>query len=231
VGDALYSDLLAGENLALSRLLIALPLAALLGALVSWIYRRTHGGFSYSSSFNVTLIMVSVIVCLIMMTIGSNIALSLGLIGSLSIIRFRTVLKDTVDMAFLFWAIAAGLVVGSGNNVAGSASTLLIALLVLVLARSRFARIGGGDYVLIVDLEPTGSGADLEAVGEMLTRQQLTWRVRSSELDKRSGRREVIYQVETRDEAIDAPAVLATVEAMEGVGRVALLAPETNLYV
>ena len=90
-------------------MIISLGTAIVIGLWVVLVYRTTHRGLTYERSFLLTILMTAPIVGLVMLLIGSNLALSLGLVGALSIIRFRNVIKDSRDMVFLFWSIAVGL--------------------------------------------------------------------------------------------------------------------------
>ena len=87
---------------------ITLGIAIVIGLLIFVIYKKTFSGVMYSSSFNMSLLLMTVITAVIIMTISSNVVLSLGMVGALSIIRFRTVIKDPVDIMYLFWAISMG---------------------------------------------------------------------------------------------------------------------------
>ena len=81
---------------------------------IFFIYKKSYSGVMYSASFGVTLIALSLITTLLIMTVVSNIVLSLGMVGALSIVRFRTAIKEPMDIAFLFWAIAVGIVLAAG---------------------------------------------------------------------------------------------------------------------
>ena len=107
------------------EILINLTLSFILGVVVSLIYKRTHKGLSYSQSFMITNIFVSVIVCMVIMIIGNNLARAFALVGALSIIRFRTVVKDTKDTAYIFWALAVGMASGTGSYFLALAGILL----------------------------------------------------------------------------------------------------------
>ena len=105
------------ENIATISILdmvIAMVLAFLLGLFIFFIYKKSYSGVMYSASFGVTLIALSLITTLLIMTVVSNIVLSLGMVGALSIVRFRTAIKEPMDIAFLFWAIAVGIVLAAG---------------------------------------------------------------------------------------------------------------------
>jgi len=226
------TEMFSADKLGLGQLLLALPLAAALGLFVSWIYRKTHQGFSYTASFNMTLVMVTMIVSIIMITIGSNIALSLGLIGSLSIIRFRTVLKDTVDMAYLFWAIASGLAVGSGNYMFAVCVTPMIGVIVVALSKGMYKRLGGNDYVVIVQLDPETGNETAQIVSEAFAQKQLSWQIRSSEVDRDRGLHEVVYQIDDRAGSNEAASQLIDeLPTMRGIKKVSLLTSESNVFV
>ena len=229
--DQLHAYLFPEQDIHFLHVLIALPLATAIGNYISWIYRRTHRGFTYNPSFNMTIVMVSVIVTLIMITIGANIALSLGLIGSLSIVRFRTVLKDTTDMSFLFWAIAEGLTVGSHNYVAAALSALVIGAVVTIFSQYVFRRLRGNDYVVIARLAPDqGSEAMRELVGVFDT-HGLSWQVRSSELDKTHDTQEIVYQVDELNRNFNANDLIEAIQSVRGVLKASLLTSETNQFV
>ena len=105
------------ENIASISMLdmaIALVLAFLLGLFIFFVYKKSYSGVMYSASFGVTLVALSLITTLLIMTVVSNIVLSLGMVGALSIVRFRTAIKEPMDIAFLFWSIAVGIVLAAG---------------------------------------------------------------------------------------------------------------------
>lgn len=95
-------------------MVLALSLSFALGLFVAFVYKRTYAGVMYSSSFGVTLIALSMITTLLILAVTSNIVLSLGMVGALSIVRFRTAIKEASDIAFLFWSIAVGIVLAAG---------------------------------------------------------------------------------------------------------------------
>lgn len=111
-----YLKNFGGESISLSSLLLGLGLAFLLGLFIYFIYRRTFNGVLYSRNFNVSLVMLTLVSTLVIRCITSNLALSLGMVGALSIIRFRTAVKDPMDTVFMFWAVGAGIAVGAGSQ-------------------------------------------------------------------------------------------------------------------
>ena len=120
----------------------------ILGALISYIYKVTHRGISYSQSFIHTLVLLCMIVSVVMMTIGNNLARAFGLVGALSIIRFRTAVKDTKDTAYVFWVLATGMTIGTGNYSIAFVSCAIISLGAFVLSKGNFASIKKHDFIL-----------------------------------------------------------------------------------
>ncbi len=101
-------------SVSLLDMLIALVLAFALGVFIFWVYKRTYSGVMYSSSFGVTLLALTMITTVVILAVTSNVVLSLGMVGALSIVRFRTAIKEPLDIAFLFWSIAVGIVLAAG---------------------------------------------------------------------------------------------------------------------
>lgn len=143
------NELLLRTDLSPAQAILSLLLAFALSFIWATVYRKTHSGIAYTRSFFFSIILVSPIVAMIMMAIGSNIALSLGLVGSLSVIRFRTVIKDTKDMTFLFMAIAIGLTAGANVWLVGIIGTLVVSAIVVLLSKIGHNSVGSADYILI----------------------------------------------------------------------------------
>lgn len=114
---------------------IALILSFLLTALIGWIYKKTHKGTSYTQSYVHTLVLMGMVVCIIMMIVGSNIARAFSLVGALSIIRFRNAVKETRDVGFIFFAIAIGMAMGTKFYLLGIISTVIIGLTVIIMTK------------------------------------------------------------------------------------------------
>lgn len=113
--DIFKSSFLENVNaVTLPDMAIALVLAFLVGLFIFFVYKKTYSGVLYSSSFGVTLVALTMITTLVILAVTSNVVLSLGMVGALSIVRFRTAIKEPLDIAFLFWAIAVGIVLAAG---------------------------------------------------------------------------------------------------------------------
>ena len=118
-------------------MVLALVLAFGLGMFIFLIYKKTYAGVMYSSSFGVTLVALTMITTLVILAVTSNVVLSLGMVGALSIVRFRSAIKEPLDIAFLFWAIAAGIVLAAGMIPLAVFGSVLIGIILLVFANRK----------------------------------------------------------------------------------------------
>ena len=126
-------------------ILLRLAMAVVIGAFIFLSYRLSHEGSIYSRKFNVSLVAMTVITTTVMVVIGNNIALSLGMVGALSIVRFRTAIKDSRDTIYIFWTIVVGICCGAGDfwvAGVGSAFTFLVLLI--------FGRVKNDDRLLLI---------------------------------------------------------------------------------
>lgn len=131
-----------------NEIILNLILSFFYGLLISFIYKKTHKGMSYSQSFMITNIFLSLIVCMVIMTIGNNIARAFALVGALSIIRFRTVIKDTKDIIYIFWSLAAGMACGTGSYFIALTSSIIITTTALVLYKTNYGAIYKSEFIL-----------------------------------------------------------------------------------
>lgn len=115
-------------------------------------YKKTYKGVLYTRSFNVALILVALVTSMIIMPITSNLVLSLGMVGALSIVRFRTAIKDPMDIGFMFWAISAGLTSGAGFYVLTISGSIIIGLILIILSGIKFR--GTEPYLLVIHYRP-----------------------------------------------------------------------------
>ena len=116
---------------------LALILAFGLGMFIFLVYKKTYQGVMYSSSFGVTLIALTMITTLVILAVTSNVVLSLGMVGALSIVRFRTAIKEPLDIAFLFWSIAAGIVLAAGMIPLAVIGSVAIGVILLVFVNQK----------------------------------------------------------------------------------------------
>ena len=130
--------------------LLALGLAFVIGLFIFLIYKKTYQGVMYSDSFGISLIAMSMITSLVIIAVTSNVVLSLGMVGALSIVRFRTAIKEPMDIAFLFWAIAVGIVLGAGLLPLAIIGSVIIGIIIVVFSTRK---IGDTPYILVVSCE------------------------------------------------------------------------------
>ena len=137
-------------SVSLLDMVLALVLAFGVGLFVFFIYKKTYSGVMYSSSFGVTLIALTMITTLVILAVTSNVVLSLGMVGALSIVRFRTAIKEPMDIAFLFWSIAVGIVLGAGLIPLAVFGSVVIGIILLVFANRKDS---SNPYIVVLSCE------------------------------------------------------------------------------
>jgi hypothetical protein len=135
-------------TISLFDVLINVSIALIFGLLIASLYRYTFQGFSYSTDFVLTLIIITMVTAVVIMVIGNNLARAFGLVGAMSIIRFRTALKDSRDIAFVFFGLAAGMAAGAGNHVIGLVAIPMICLIILFLHWTTYGKVEPNDFLL-----------------------------------------------------------------------------------
>ena len=124
-------------NISIVDTAIALLLAFAIGVFIFFVYKKTFSGVMYSSGFGVTLIALTMVTTLVILAVTSNVVLSLGMVGALSIVRFRTAIKDPLDIAFLFWSIAVGIVLAAGMIPLALIGSIVIGVVLLIFANTK----------------------------------------------------------------------------------------------
>ncbi len=130
----------ASKELSVSAILLCICITALLGAYIFILYRRINQASFYNRSFNISLVAIAVITSAIIITIQSNIVVSLGMVGALSIVRFRTAVKDPLDLVFLFWSISVGIICGAGFALIAVIASVVLTIIILVLLSVKQSR-------------------------------------------------------------------------------------------
>lgn len=139
------------STFSITDVFLALLASFAIGLFIFFIYKKTFQGVMYSASFGISLLVMSLVTTLIILAISSNVILSLGMVGALSIVRFRSAVKEPMDIAYLFWAISAGIVVGAGLIPLAVVGSLVIGLILYVFANRKSA--AGTPYMVIVNCE------------------------------------------------------------------------------
>ena len=127
-------------TISIGDMMLSLVTAFVIGLLIIWVYRKTYSGVVYSKSFALSVILLGMVTALIIRTINSNLALSLGMVGALSIVRFRTAVKEPVDTVFMFWAISAGIMAGAGLYIVAIVSSIALGILYFISYTMSFKR-------------------------------------------------------------------------------------------
>ena len=157
--EYLYKILEDSGTLTTEDIVIRILASAVLGAVVYISYWYTHAGTTYSKKFNVSLLTLTILTGAVMTVIGNNVALSLGMVGALSIVRFRTAIKDTRDTTYIFWAIIIGICCGVGDYKVAGVGSAVVFLALLFLARVR-----NENRMLLIIRAANAKELDLEGV-------------------------------------------------------------------
>ena len=179
-------------SVSLLDMVLALVLAFGIGMFIFLIYKKTYAGVMYSSSFGVTLVALTMITTLVILAVTSNVVLSLGMVGALSIVRFRTAIKEPLDIAFLFWSIAVGIVLAAGFIPLAVIGSVVIGLILLVFA-NRKSHVN--PYIVVLSCHDQNSE---NAATQMLS--QCTQRCVCKSKTVRAGKIELNLEVRLRDD-------------------------------
>ncbi len=193
-------------------MVLALVLAFGVGLFIFFVYKKTYAGVMYSSSFGVTLVALTMITTLVILAVTSNIVLSLGMVGALSIVRFRTAIKEPMDIAFLFWSIAVGIVLAAGLIPLAVFGTVIIGIILLVFANQKD---NTNPYIVVLALD--GNDAE-KAATEFLAQNTKKCVVKSK--TARKGNVEVNLEVRLNNDNTD---FINTLAAMPGVQNAVLV--------
>ena len=176
-------------------IVLALVLAFCLGLFIFLIYKKTYAGVMYSSSFGVTLVALTMITTLVILAVTSNVVLSLGMVGALSIVRFRTAIKEPLDIAFLFWAIAAGIVLAAGMIPLAVFGSVLIGIILLVFANRKDMT---NPYIVVLSCD--GHESEEKAIAYL---REKTKRCSIKSKTARKGAVEVNLEIRLQDDNTD----------------------------
>ena len=157
--DAILDILEQSGSLTTNQILLNLGVAVFIGVCIYFSYYISHMGTIYNKKFNVSLVMLTVLTYMVMTVIGNNVALSLGMVGALSIVRFRTAIKDSRDTAYIFWTIIVGICCGVGDYfVAGIGSAIVFALMLF------FGLVKNDNRILLVVRGPRNNDLKIEGI-------------------------------------------------------------------
>lgn len=193
-------------------MVLSLVLAFGIGVFIFLVYKKTFTGVMYSSSFGVTLIALTMITTVVILAVTSNVVLSLGMVGALSIVRFRTAIKEPLDIAFLFWSIAVGIVLAAGMIPLAVIGSVVIGVILLVFVNKKSHT---NPYIVVVNCE---SSVDEARAREFIEQNVSRAVVKSKSAQK--GNIELNYEVRLKDEDTG---FITRLSEMEGVSHAVLV--------
>ncbi|MCR5302224.1 MAG: DUF4956 domain-containing protein [Lachnospiraceae bacterium] len=138
------------ESFTAADLAVGMTFAVVISLFIFWVYKKTFTGIMYSPGFSLTLIGLCLVTTLVIMAVTSNVVLSLGMVGALSIVRFRAAIKDPMEIVFLFWSIAVGIVIGAGMIPLALTGSVVIGIILMIFANRKQV---GIPYIIIIDCD------------------------------------------------------------------------------
>ena len=185
-------------------IVVSLVLAFAVGLFIAWIYRRNFRGVMYSNNFALTLVLMTLITCPVVMCIKESIQLSMGMVGALSIVRFRTAVKDPLDTAYMFWALTMGILLGAGQFFLTALAVVGIGVLITVVVNLQSKRMNS--FLLVLRMGDEAERAASQIVASVRNQQLKSKTVSSNGI-------EATYEVR-----VDKPdALLNKLRAVQGV--------------
>lgn len=196
---------------------LILVIAFIVAMIIYLTYKHTYSGVMYNPRFNVSLVMITMITTIVMVVIGSNISVSLGMVGALSIIRFRTAVKDPRDTAFIFWGVVSGLACGTQNYTIVLAGSVVICLVLFI-----FKKIVSGEdkYLLIIK----GSDFDIKEIEKIVEKKTKYFACKGKYI--KNSNIELIYDVRLKNKKDDG--IINILKDILGIDVVNLVANNTD---
>lgn len=213
--DASMLNLSAGSNLNFTDVFIALFVTFICALIVLWTYKNTYQGVLYQHSFGVTLVLAALVTTSVIMVISGNLILSLGMVGALSIVRFRAAIKDPLDIVFMFWAISIGIANGVAYWKVSFISTILLMIIMLLMKKTPTL---STPFLLVVKSKDNSDGAVIEII------EQHVKKVKLKNKTLKNGRAEIIYEVI----GINENKLLSALDSSDSVDDVTLVSYSNN---
>jgi len=189
--DFSFQDL--SGTFSMADIAIALSLSFVLSACIGWVYRFTHRNVSYSQSYVQTLVILGMLIALIMLVVGSNIARAFALVGALSVVRFRNAIKETRDVGFIFLVMGVGMAVGTRFYTLGIVAAVAISLIIVVMYRFNWFALNVQRQVVKVQVPPDGNYT--QAIQDVLIRFTTEFELVSMESIRGGALTEIMYSV------------------------------------
>lgn len=197
--------------------ILAIVISLLIGVFIFAIYKKTYTGVLYSRNFNITLLAMTMVTTLIIIGVTSNVVLSLGMVGALSIVRFRTAIKDPMDTFFIFWSIAVGILCGAGQLPLATLGSLIIGLVLLVVVNHITIE---NPYLFIVKLNGNSKEEDIL---DILSNSGISFETKTKIINDLN--KEITYEVNLKNHNSDFVNIISN---LEGIKSATLLAYDGN---
>ncbi len=191
--DQAFLQGFAGRDIGTKEIVITLIITSILSLYIFFIYRLMTRKTFYSKNFNISLALVSLITSGIILTIQSSLVVSLGMVGALSIVRFRTAVKEPIDLGFMFWSISVGIMCGAGMTEIAILTSLIVTMMMAFL---EFIPVAKTPMLLLVNFREEGGTED--GIEKAIKENTAFHKVRSRNIT--NGMHDVIYEVRTKDE-------------------------------
>jgi len=226
--ESLFSDILSILHLSnkdLFNIIFSMFLAFVIGLAISQVYKRTQRGLNHEISYMTSIVVLAPLVTLVMLFIRNDLIISLGLIGSLSIIRFRTAVKDTRDMVFLFWSIVVGLGAGTFNWTAIVLGSIFMIVIIFILYLFNYGKSKNQDYILVISADQKINFDEIEKVINPFI---INMNIRSQEIQ--DGNSEMVLELDLKTHnPKEMERFTKQLYAVEFVKSVSLLSPQLSL--
>ncbi len=179
----------------ITDILVALGISLVIGLFIFMVYTKTYTGVIYSSSFGIALIGMNLITALVILAVSSNLIASLGMVGALSIVRFRTVVKEPLDLVYLFWSITAGIIVGVGLIPLVIIGSLLIGIILFIFVNRKTV---DTPYIVVLQLDDEGAETNSLAMLDRFTKKHV---IKSKNVSRNGI--ELTVEVRLKDSSVD----------------------------
>ena len=186
------------ENLTPWKIIIGLVMGCIVGLIIAFVYKRCYRGVLYSPTFSMTLMMLTLITTPVVMCIKSDIALSMGMVGALSIVRFRTAVKDPMDTAYMFWALTMGILLGAELYVHALAVVLGISVILMLMTFVRFRN--PNSYLLVVHYDDYAE----QEITQLLRRTVRQRKLRSKTVTRSGAEMTVEVRLDSKQDLVSA---------------------------
>ena len=209
-------NLSSGSSVTLTDIVIALIASLICAGIISYTYKYAYQGILYQKSFNLSLILISLITTSVITVISGNLILSLGMVGALSIVRFRAAVKDPLDIVFMFWAVSIGIANGVAAFKVSFAATIIISIVIMI---SKRVPMSTKSYLLIVKCDPSIENELIKVLSE----ETKNFYLKSKNINDNQA--EMIFETQINDQEI----LSKKISELSGVLDVSILSYSSNI--